>query len=125
MLDIVFNGDKKPTAGPFTSAKEFHDWLSSLTKQGKEIYWPDPSQIPDPFRHLLPDNSPIIFTHADLHPRNIIMSIDIPCRVVAIIDWHQSSWYLNYWEYCKAVFTAEPNGEWETKYVPQFLEVAD
>lgn len=50
-----------------------------------EIHWPDPSQIPDPFRHLLQDNSPT-FTHADLHPSNIIVSTDKPYRIVAIID---------------------------------------
>ncbi|ELR04301.1 hypothetical protein VC83_06017 [Pseudogymnoascus destructans] len=125
LLDIVFTDDTKPSAGPFASVKEFHDWLSYLTKQGKEIHWPDPSQIPDPFRHLLPDNSPITFTHADLHPSNIIVSTDKPYRIVGIIDWHQSGWYPEYWEYCKAVFTADPNGEWETEYIPRFLEVAD
>jgi hypothetical protein len=125
LLDIVFTDDTKPSAGPFASVKEFHDWLSYLTKRGKEIHWPDPSQIPDPSRYLLPDNSPITFTHADLHPSNIIVSIDNPCHIVAIIDWHQSGWYPDYWEYCKAVFTAEPNGEWETEYIPRFLEVAD
>ena len=125
LLDIVFTCNTKPSAGPFASVKEFHDWLSYLTKRGKEMHWPDPSQIPDPCRHLLPDNSPITFTHADLHPSNIIVSTDNPCRVVAIIDWHQSGWYPDYWEYCKAVFTAEPDGEWEIKYIPRFLEVAE
>ncbi|KAH8663425.1 kinase-like domain-containing protein [Tricladium varicosporioides] len=124
LLDIIFTNNKKPSAGPFTSVKEFHDWLSYLTKEGKEIHWPDPSQIPDPFRHLLPDNSTITFTHADLHPSNIIVSTDSPYHIVAIIDWHQSGWYPDYWEYCKAVFTADPNGEWETEYIPRFLEVA-
>ncbi|OBT60829.1 hypothetical protein VE03_09918 [Pseudogymnoascus sp. 23342-1-I1] len=32
LLDIVFTGDTKPSAGPFASVKEFHDWLSYLTK---------------------------------------------------------------------------------------------
>ena len=88
------------------------------------MHWPDPSKIPDPFRNSLPDTSPITFTHADLHPSNILVSTD-GRQIVAIIDWHQSGWYPGYWEYCKAVFTAEPGGEWETDYVPRFLEVAD
>jgi len=125
LLDIIFTGDTKPSAGPFASVKEFHDWLSWMTKRGKEIHFEDPSQIPDPFRDLLPDNSPITFTHADVHPSNIIVSTDDPCHIVAIIDWHQSGWYPDYWEYCKAVFTAVPNGEWETKYIPRFIDVTD
>lgn len=90
-----------------------------------EIHWPDPSQIPDPVRHLLPDTSAITFTHADLHPSNIMVSAEGPCRVVAVVDWHQSGWYPRYWEYCKAVFTAVPNGEWERVYIPRFLEVEE
>jgi hypothetical protein len=125
LLDIVFTDNTKPPAGPFSSVKEFHDWLSYLTKRGKEPYWPDPSIIPDPFRELLPDNSFITFTHSDLHPRNIMVSTDSPCRIVALVDWHQSGWFPQYWEYCKALYTAEPGGEWEIEYVPRFLEVAD
>jgi hypothetical protein len=125
LLDIVFTDNTKLPAGPFSSVKEFHDWLSYLTKRGKEVHWPDPLLIPDPFRELLPDNSLVIFTHGDLHRSNIMVSTDGPCRIVALVDWHQSGWYPDYWEYCKAVFTAEPGGEWEIEYVPRFLEVPD
>ncbi|KAK0105042.1 hypothetical protein ONS95_004590 [Cadophora gregata] len=123
LLDIVFTNSTKPPAGPFSSVKEFHDWLSYLTKRGKATHWPDPSLIPDPCRVLLPDDSLITFTHSDLHPRNIMVSADGPCRILALVDWHQSGWYPDYWEYCKAVYTADPGGEWETEYIPRFVEV--
>jgi aminoglycoside phosphotransferase (APT) family kinase protein len=100
LLDILFTGDTKPAADPFASVEEFHDWLSSLSKRGLEIHWPDPSLIPDHSRDLLPDDSPITFTHADLHPSNVLVSADEPCRIVVIIDWHQSGWYPDYREYC-------------------------
>jgi thiamine kinase-like enzyme len=125
LLDIMFTGETKPPAGPFSSVKEFHDWLSSLTKRGLEMHWPDPSLIPDPFRDSLPDNSPITFTHADLHPSNILVTSDAPYCVVAIIDWHQSGWYPDYWEYCKATYTAEYNGEWNTQYIPRFVDIPE
>lgn len=125
LLDIMFTDETKPLAGPFSSVKEFHDWLSFLTKRGLEMHWPDPSLIPDPFRDSLPDNSPITFTHADLHPSNILVTSDAPYRVVAIIDWHQSGWYPDYWEYCKATYTAEYNGEWNTQYIPRFVDIPE
>lgn len=118
LLDIVFVEGDKSAAGPFVSVKEFYDWLSALTKIGKEIHWPDPSLIPDPFRDSLPDHSPVTFTYADLHPSNIIVSANKSFRVIALIDWHQSGWYPEYWKYCKALFTADPGREWETEYVP-------
>ncbi|KAI9654067.1 MAG: hypothetical protein M1829_001099 [Trizodia sp. TS-e1964] len=83
LMDIVFTRDTKSPAGPYASVAEFHDWLCWITKRGKEIH---------------------------LHPSNIMVSARGPCRIVALIDWHQSGWYPHYWEYCKAVFTAGPNG---------------
>ena len=119
LLDIIFTDSTKPTAGPFSGVREFHDWLSNLTKR----YFADPANVPDPMRPMLPDNAPIIFTHGDLHPSNIMISAVGPCRVLAIIDWQQSGWYPAYWEYCKAAYTAIPDGEWEIEYLPRFLEI--
>ncbi|KAF2820365.1 hypothetical protein CC86DRAFT_398073 [Ophiobolus disseminans] len=125
LLDIVFTDELKTPAGPFNTVKEFHDWLSALTKIGMEIHWPDPSQIPDPFREFLPDNSRIVFTHADLHPSNIMMSADASGHVLAVIDWHQSGWYPQYWEFCKARFTSDFKSDWATEYIPQFVDVEE
>ena len=43
-------------------------------------------------------------------------------KIVALIDWEQSGWYLEYWERCKAFYTAEVHGEWMDKYIPLFLD---
>ncbi|POR37750.1 Uncharacterized protein TPAR_02060 [Tolypocladium paradoxum] len=125
--DVVFTNGNLPRAGPFSSVKEFHDWLSAMTKIGMEIHWPgiDTNDIPDPYRQHLPDNSTVVFTHADLHPGNILVSLESPCRIMAIIDWQLSGWYPDYWEFCKAEYTAEPRSEWVTAYIPRFLEEPD
>ncbi|KAF4993412.1 hypothetical protein FGRMN_6499 [Fusarium graminum] len=123
--DIVFTNGTLPRAGPFASVREFHNWLSTMTKlhvwnahwKGYEL-----EDVPDPFRQMLPDDASVVFTHSDLHPSNIMVSEDNPCRVVALIDWHQSGWYPDYWEFSKAEFTAEPRSEWVTKYLPMFLQ---
>ena len=122
--DIVFADGLRPPAGPFGSATEFHDWLSAMIKRGIEHHWPgiDSADIPDPYRKGLPDDAAVVFTHADLHPSNIIVSLDSPCRIVAIIDWRQSGWYPDYWEFCKAQFTAVVNGEWMVEHLPRILE---
>jgi Phosphotransferase enzyme family len=102
--------------------KDFNDYFINLL-------WLSPS-IPNepcvhPKRPGLPDNAPVFFTHGDLTPSNIILSSSPSGQptIVAIIDWHQSGWYPAYWEYCKAAYTAIPCGEWETEYLPRFLEV--
>ncbi|KAF2134432.1 phosphotransferase enzyme family protein [Dothidotthia symphoricarpi CBS 119687] len=97
-----------PLLRPFSTRAVFHDWLSWLWRR----HVPDPQSIEDPWRNLLPDDGPIVFTHGDLRPANIIVSATSPARVVAIVDWEQAGWYPDYWEYCKASFTAVYNGEW-------------
>jgi hypothetical protein len=44
-----------------------------------------------------------------------------PAKVVAIIDWEQAGWCPDYWEYCKAMFTASYGGEWHG-CIEQFLD---
>lgn len=60
-------------------------------------------------------------THGDLNRRNIIVPSASPARVV-IVDWQQSGWYPDYWEYCKAVFTCWYEDEWRKYYIDKFLQ---
>lgn len=103
--------------------EDFHDWLSIMIRQGKEIHWPGikAEEIPDPFREMLPDDAKIVFTHADLHPSNIIINQDHPSKILALIDWEQSGWYPDYWEFCKAEYTIEYGSEWH-QYMLEYLE---
>jgi aminoglycoside phosphotransferase (APT) family kinase protein len=88
-------------------------------------HWPgkDISEIPDPYRSGMPDDAEVVFTHSDLHPSNIIVSKNTESpKILAIIDWRQSGWYPDYWEFCKAMYTAEVDGEWMNTYIPMFLK---
>jgi aminoglycoside phosphotransferase (APT) family kinase protein len=98
-----------------------------MIKVGKKEFWPgyNPEDIPDPYRQLLPDDAAVVFTHADLHPSNILVSESSPCRVIAWIDWAQSGWYPDYWEFCKAQFTIDSTSEWRTQYLPTILKEPD
>jgi hypothetical protein len=101
--------------------------MSDMVKWPAKMRQPDldPADIPDPYREMLPDDSPICFTHADLNPVNIMVSKDSPCRIVAIIDWEQSGWYPAYWEFCEAELTTELGSEWQTVYLPKVLSEPD
>ncbi|KAK7949765.1 phosphotransferase enzyme family protein-like protein, partial [Apiospora saccharicola] len=80
LTDVVFTGGNLPPAGPFFSVTAFHDWLSSMLTKDKGQHWLgiDPSDIPDPYRQGLPDDSSVVFTHPDLHPSNIIVFTESP-----------------------------------------------
>lgn len=126
LQDVVFADGIRPRAGPFSSVKEFHDWFSFLMRlqAASGPHWEGYKfeDIPDPYRQLLPDDPGVVFTHADLHQSNIMVSEGSPCRVITVIDWHQSGWYPDYWEFYKAVYTNHWESEWVQEYIPMFLE---
>nr|RBQ82283.1 hypothetical protein FVER53263_12962 [Fusarium verticillioides] len=126
LQDVVFADGIRPRAGPFSSVKEFHDWFSFLIRlqAASGPHWEGYKfeDIPDPYRQLLPDDPGVVFTHADLHQSNIMVSEGSPCRVITVIDWHQSGWYPDYWEFYKAVYTNHWESEWVQEYIPMFLE---
>lgn len=76
---------------------------------------------------------PVVFTHNDLVPPNILLSPGPNPKVAAIIDWGQAGWYPAYWEYCKArrvrvdpeYFDVSVQEEWHTKYLAMILDPED
>jgi hypothetical protein len=62
-----------------------------------------------------------VFTHNDLHPRNIIVSSEENPRLLAITDRHKNGWYPAYWEYFKARWPCQIGEEREAEYVPLIL----
>lgn len=67
-------------------------------------------------RSFLRNDHQIVFTHADLHPRNVMVSISGgsdpkggTVKVTGILDWEMSGWYPVYWEYVKALQTVGMN----------------
>ncbi|KAE8338366.1 hypothetical protein BDV24DRAFT_88554 [Aspergillus arachidicola] len=113
LLDYVFID--QPRTGPFPSIKEFNDWFALLHQLRFS------HRYEDPYRCLLPDTGEIKFTHADLNRRNIIVSSFTPIQIV-VVDWQQSGWYPDYWEYCKALYTCWDGDEWHKEHIDRFLK---
>ena len=72
----------------------------------------------------MPKDTTIKFTHADVHPTNIIVSTSAfgPPRVLALIDWGQSGWYPDYWEFFKMCYTTHWEDEWRKMWIPKMIE---
>ncbi|OQE31056.1 hypothetical protein PENFLA_c002G09407 [Penicillium flavigenum] len=76
---------------------------------------------------------PIVFTHNDLVPPNILLSPGPNPKVAAIIDFGQAGWYPAYWEYCKARrvrvdpehFSDATQEGWWTKCLLMILDPVD
>ncbi|KAJ4024616.1 hypothetical protein NW752_003180 [Fusarium irregulare] len=98
LYDEAIDNSKDPRPGPFASVKDFHDWCSITIRTGCEIHWPGmkPEEIPDPHRVMVPNDAPIVFTHAELHCSNILIDPENPSTIVAIVNWHYSGWWPDY-----------------------------
>jgi hypothetical protein len=62
----------------------------------------------------------MVFTHADLNPRNILVDqVSLPdgstrWRVTGIVDWETAGYYPEYWDYTKALFE---RFRWRPRYL--------
>ncbi|SCO46838.1 uncharacterized protein FFNC_10987 [Fusarium fujikuroi] len=76
--------------GPFIDKAEFNDTLRTPA-------------LPDVFHSTGHD---IVFTHSDINMRNILMHNG---RISGIVDWENSGWFPDYWEYTKAHYVTKLN----------------
>ncbi|KAI1052770.1 hypothetical protein LB505_013634 [Fusarium chuoi] len=79
--------------GPFIDEEEFNNALRTPA-------------LPDVFHSTGHD---IVFTHSDINMRNILMHNG---RISGIVDWENSGWFPDYWEYTKAHFVTKLNKRW-------------
>jgi hypothetical protein len=100
------------STGPFSSISSFNDWVFHAAILGHLI----PPEIPKIHRDNHPDEGKIFFTHGDLTLPNILVAGPPGAReLVAIVDWEQSGWYPEYWEYCKLLYAVDYEHEWQKK----------
>lgn len=83
------------TCGPFQLISEFnaflvHDYVRNETK--------------DKISAVHARSYRSVFTHADLHPSNILIDRG---RLSGIVDWECAGFYPEYWEYTKLMYGAE------------------
>ena len=122
LQDIVFIGSCSAPAGPFSDVSSFYGYFVDPRNPDNATF----RKHPHPMRSKLSDDVPIKFTHGDLHRSNIMLSsIGTPPRIIAIIDFHQSGWLPEYWEFCKALWTTSAGEAWEQEYLPMVLERND
>jgi hypothetical protein len=102
-----------PPVGPFQTEDQFHAHLRNQAAL---------DGAPERIRALHSKQHNLVFTHADVAPRNIMMKDG---RVTGIIDWECSGWFPEYWEYVKAVGYKEWEEKGFKKRVREFLQSYD
>lgn len=109
--------------GPYQTEDEFNEGLIWAMTLDQKNSWID--HIAKLIRAMPPHE--INLTHADLSPRNIIVSGD---QVAGILDWEMAGFYPEYWEYIKALYHPDWQSSWvnegivDTILEPYYLEHA-
>lgn len=68
------------------------------------------------FHSVFQGHNPV-FTHADLHPSNILLCDD---NTVVVIDWGWAGWYPSYVEYCNVIMHMSFETDW-VLWISRFL----
>lgn len=89
-LDYRISADP---VGPFQSEKEFSESLQL-------------GILPDLIHRA---GHKIVFTHADLNMRNLLVKDG---RISGIVDWENAGWFPEYWEYTKCHFGVRISKRW-------------
>ena len=110
-------------ARPFPNISDFHKSFAKLAVRDSAV--DDPRQEVEELLGLTED-VPITFTHGDLDQSNILITKpgNGPLRIVSIIDWHQSGWYPEPWEWLKAQSVAAFDSDWKADYISKILRHA-
>ncbi|KAI1421887.1 kinase-like domain-containing protein [Xylaria sp. FL1777] len=123
---FFLSSQKDPAVtGPFREEKEF---AMAMALRAKKIWegtryrgWHSEFLA----RHLptVLSGHTSVFTHADLQRKNILISKHISedgktssLHVSAILDWEDSGWYPNYWEYAGNFIDFAWNDDWPEKF---------
>ena len=88
--------------GPFSSEDAFDDFLIDVADR-----WID-KRLTVGTRRKMRNDHRIVFTHGDLAPRNILLKEG---KVVALIDWEESGWMPEHWEFIKAMWCTGLEGD--------------
>ncbi|KAB8221126.1 kinase-like domain-containing protein [Aspergillus novoparasiticus] len=86
--------------GPFTSEREFHDYLFSPSSHAFESC-AEYEQTLLCAKKLQKRSHRIVFTHGDFKAHNIL--VDDEGHLSGFLDWESAGWYHEYWEFTTAM----------------------
>eukprot|EP00177_Eucheuma_denticulatum_P006379 GFKZ01011638.1.p1 GENE.GFKZ01011638.1~~GFKZ01011638.1.p1 ORF type:complete len:279 (-),score=19.23 GFKZ01011638.1:938-1774(-) len=86
--------------GPFSTEKELNEALVQQYEQSR------PGYFGSMLRKMLKDSHEIMFSHSDLHMRNILVRHK---QIVAVLDWECAGFFPEYWEYAHAYMSVKWN----------------
>ena len=91
--------------GPLSTESEFNELLMEEIKK----HYPDSYKK---WRPKLRNDHPIVFSHADLYEKHILIDHETG-TVKGVIDWEMAGFWPDYWEYNKSLFSGPPNAIWK------------
>ncbi|KAL5522304.1 hypothetical protein ACEPAF_2161 [Sanghuangporus sanghuang] len=98
----------KDGSGPFGSYREMSRWYQNRLLVMQQFRKEGLDSAP------FDDNAPLVFTHMDLHPRNIILGDD---GQLWIIDWTVAGWYPSWFEAASMISFVEHRSDIPSSWI--------
>ncbi|KIY53564.1 hypothetical protein FISHEDRAFT_68779 [Fistulina hepatica ATCC 64428] len=102
--------------GPFPAQGSFNDWRVSLFDKFGQRHAPAAAYLAQ-IRREMPDAHPLVFTHADIAMRNVLVRVHGPCagdvEEAGSIDLGQAGWHPIYWEGLKFAWAKNSKHIWQ------------
>ncbi|KAK7963895.1 hypothetical protein PG988_010869 [Apiospora saccharicola] len=92
-MSLDYDENRGDFVGPFVNEEQFNEILQTPALPGVS--------------HC--SGHKIVFTHSDLNMRNVLVHNG---RLSGIVDWENSGWYPEYWDYTKAHFITKLRRRW-------------
>ena len=100
------------------SSSEFHHLLTSRVYRLPGMLRKIPEAYINFLRSRFDDNSCLVFTHADLADRNILVQDG---RIIGILDWEWAGFYPEHWEFVTFVKNSDWRGDRMIKEFPEYV----
>ncbi|GLB12349.1 hypothetical protein AtubIFM57258_010030 [Aspergillus tubingensis] len=123
---ILSTIDRDPSiSGPFDNVEQFNQGILKCLGRRESRHYV--RLLDEAIKRTLKGHR-IVFTHADLQPKNVMVAEQKGvCEDgshdyrITIIDWDLAGWYPEYWDYCNSTVYCQAKPEW-LELVPDIFE---
>lgn len=105
-------GDEHDTYPPMKTDEDLRARIWERYVKNNGLSYPEGNGVYE----MLPRSEVSVFTHGDIHPRNILVEQNVEegsgVRITGLIDFESAGFYPDYWEFSEMMACGRKDAEW-------------
>ncbi|KAK2595885.1 hypothetical protein N8I77_013676 [Diaporthe amygdali] len=105
-------GDEHDTYPPMKNDEDLRARIWERYVKNNGLSYPEGNGVYE----MLPRSEVSVFTHGDIHPRNILLEQNVEegsgVRITGLIDFESAGFYPDYWEFSEMMACGRKDAEW-------------